>query len=295
MRRGAVAIAADYLALTKPKVMLLLLFTTLMAMLIAQRGLPPLALVIATLAGGALSAGAAGAFNMYVDRDIDALMRRTKERPIPGGRVAPQHALLFGLVLTLSSFALLACFVNLLAALLALGGMLFYVFVYTVWLKRRSVQNIVIGGAAGAVPPLVGWAAVTDHVGLTAVALFLIVFVWTPPHFWALALIAKDEYARARVPMLPVMRGDDATKRAIVAYSVALAALTLALTPLKVMGTTYLLCALVLDALFLVYALRVRRDGSVASERAMYKFSMLYLALLFGAMVVDRAAHALGV
>ena len=224
----------DYLSLMKLRVMTLLLFTTLMAMMIAAGGAPSLPLVFWTLLGGALAAGSSGALNMYFDRDIDALMKRT------------------------------------------------------------SVQNIVIGGAAGAIPPLVGWAAVTNHLGLTALLLFLIVFVWTPPHFWALALIAKDEYAKANVPMLPVVRGDAVTKRHILAYTVALAGLTLALTPLHVMGWVYLACALLLDLAFFWYAWRVTVLGTVASERALYKYSMLYLALLFGAMVIDRLHHGAG-
>jgi protoheme IX farnesyltransferase len=292
---GTTATLRDYLTLTKPKVMSLLLFTTLMAMLIAAGGAPSLALVAWTLLGGALAAGSSGALNMYFDRDIDACMTRTKARPIPGGRIPAHHALLFGIALGLASFAVLALAVNLLAATLAFAGILFYVGVYTLWLKRTSVQNIVIGGAAGAIPPLVGWAAVTGHLGITALLLFAIIFVWTPPHFWALALIAKGEYAKAGIPMMPVVHGDAATKRQIVAYSVALALLTLALTPLHVMGTIYLACALALDAVFLLYALRVARIGSVASERAMYRYSMLYLALLFGAMVIDRLGHGPGV
>jgi heme o synthase len=292
---GATTTLRDYIALTKPNVMSLLLFTTLMTMLIAAGGVPSLALIFWTLLGGALAAGSSGALNMYFDRDIDALMTRTKARPIPGGRIPAQHAFLFGIALGLASFAVLALAVNVLAAVLALAGSLFYVGVYTLWLKRTSVQNIVIGGAAGAVPPLVGWAAVTGHLGITALLLFAIIFTWTPPHFWALALIAKAEYAKVGIPMMPVVRGDAVTKQHIVAYSVALALLTLALTPLHIMGIIYLVCAVVLNAVFLFYALRVSRIGSVASERAMYRYSMLYLALLFGAMVIDRLGHGPGV
>jgi len=284
----------DYIALTKPNVMSLLLFTTLMSMLIAARGLPPLALVVWTMLGGALAAGASGAMNMYFDRDIDAAMTRTRSRPVPAGRIAPVHALLFGIALAVASFAVLALAVNLLSALLALAGIIIYVGVYTLWLKRTSVQNIVIGGAAGAIPPLVGWAAVTGRLDMTAALLFLIIFVWTPPHFWALALIAKNEYAKVGVPMMPVVRGETTTKRHIVIYSIALVALTIALTPLHVMGTFYLVSALLLGALFLLLATRVAREGSIAAERAMYKYSMLYLALLFGAMVIDRFARGPG-
>jgi protoheme IX farnesyltransferase len=292
--RGARATLRDYVALTKPNVMSLLLFTTFMAMFIAQRGMPAPLLVLWTLLGGAFAAGASGALNMYFDRDIDAVMTRTRARPIPSGRLPAHHALIFGLALGVASFAVLTLGANLLAALLALAGIAFYVGVYTLWLKRTSVQNIVIGGAAGAVPPLVGWAAVTGHLDLTAALLFLIIFLWTPPHFWALALIAKGEYAKVGIPMLPVIRGDAVTKRHIVVYSVALVLLTLALTPLHVMGVVYLACALALDALFLLYALRVASVGTIAAERAMYKYSMLYLALLFVAMVVDRLGHGFG-
>jgi len=284
----------DYVTLTKPNVMSLLLFTTLAAMFIAQGGVPNAWLMICTLLGGALAAGSSGALNMYFDRDIDAVMSRTRNRPIPSGRLPAAHALVFGIVLAIASFAVLGLTVNLLAAALALAGIAFYVGVYTLWLKRTSVQNIVIGGAAGAVPPLVGWAAVTGKLDFTAALLFTIVFLWTPPHFWALALIAKGEYAKVGIPMLPVVRGDAETKRQIIIYSVVLVALTLALVPLHVMGGVYLACAVALDAAFLTCAVRVARDGSIQSERAMYKFSMLYLALLFVAMVVDRFGHGPG-
>jgi len=284
----------DYIALTKPRVMSLLLFTTLAAMLIAARGLPPLPLIWWTLVGGALAAGASGALNMYFDRDIDALMSRTRNRPIPSGRLAPSHVLWFGVTLGVASFAIFAAMVNVLAAALAATGILIYVGVYTLWLKRTSVQNIVIGGAAGAVPPLVGWAAVTNHVGLTALLLFLIVFVWTPPHFWALALIAKGEYAKVGIPMMPVVRGDAATRRQILAYSAALAVVTLALTPLRVAGPAYLVAAIALDAVFLYCALRLGRGAALAAERTLYRYSMLYLALLFSAVVIDRFGRGAG-
>jgi protoheme IX farnesyltransferase len=291
---SAGGVVRDYVSLMKLNVMSLLLFTTLMAMLIATGGTPSWPLVLWTLLGGALAAGSSGALNMYFDRDIDARMRRTSARPIPSGRIAPRNALIFGIVLGIASFVELAVFVNMLAAVLAACGILFYVIVYTLWLKRTSTQNIVIGGAAGAVPPLVGWAAATGHLGFTAFLLFLIIFVWTPPHFWALALIAKDEYAKVKIPMLPVVSGDDATKRQILIYTAALAALTLLLTPMHVMGWVYLACAIALDAAFFWYAWRVLVVGSVASERALYKYSMVYLALLFGAMVIDRFGHAGG-
>jgi len=284
----------QYVALTKLNVMSLLLFITLMTMIVAQRGMPSPKVLLATLVGGALASGAAGAINMYVDRDIDAMMKRTARRPIPSGAIAPGHALAFGIVLAVLSFFEMTAFVNLLAASLAVAGIAYYVFVYTIWLKRVTPQNIVVGGAAGAIPPLVGWAAVTNHVGLAALLLFLIVFVWTPPHFWALALMAKKQYAEVGIPMLPVVRGDAETKRQIVAYSAVLAALTLVAVPLHMMGVIYLVCAVVLDGIFLYHALRVSREGSIASQRALYRYSMLYLALLFVAMVVDRVLGGAG-
>jgi protoheme IX farnesyltransferase len=281
----------DYYGLIKPGVMSLLLFTTLTSMMMAAGGVPSLGLIWWTMLGGALASASSAAVNMYYDRDIDAQMKRTKTRPIPSGRIAPAHALAFGVILGIAAFAELAVTVNLLAAALSAAGILFYVFIYTIWLKRRTPQNIVIGGAAGSIPPLVGWAAVTDHIGLTALLLFLIVFIWTPPHFWALALLKKDEYARVGIPMMPAVYGDEVTKRQIVIYSIALTALTLAMVPLHVMGTVYLALAIVLDAAFLGFALWVARTGSVKSEGLMYRFSMLYLALLFVAMVIDRFGH----
>jgi len=279
---------ANYFALTKPRVMSLLLFTTFATMIIAHGGMPSLAVILATLFGGALATGSAGAINMYWDRDIDAQMKRTAARPIPSGKVKPKHALVFGLALGAASFVELASFVNLLAAALAAVGILYYVVVYTIWLKRLTPQNIVIGGAAGSIPPLVGWAAATGHIGLTAALLFAIVFVWTPPHFWALALMAKKQYAQGGIPMLPVVRGDAETKRQIIVYSIALAALTLVAVPLHMMGLLYLVCAIALDAVFLYCALRVLKAGTPAAERALYSYSLLYLALLFVAMAADR-------
>ena len=285
----------DYVALTKPNVMSLLLFTTLTAMMMAAGGWPSPGLVFWTLLGGALASGSSGAINMYLDRDIDSIMTRTRKRPIPSGRIEPSRALAFGIALGIAAFLQLALTVNLLAALLSTSGILYYVFIYTIWLKRLTPQNIVIGGAAGAIPPLVGWAAVTNHVGLTALLLFLIVFVWTPPHFWALALMKKEEYARVGVPMLPSVRGDAETKKQILMYTVALAAVTLIMVPMHLMGVLYLTCALALDAMFLAFAIWVARTGSRQSEGLMYRFSMLYLALLFVAMVVDRFGRGPGV
>jgi protoheme IX farnesyltransferase len=290
-----VSTVRDYLGLTKPNVMSLLLFTTFTAMMLAAGGWPSPILVWWTMLGGALASASSAAINMYLDRDIDALMTRTKKRPIPSGRVEPKHALAFGIILGGLAFAQLALTVNLLAAALSTAGILYYVFIYTMWLKRLTPQNIVIGGAAGSIPPLVGWAAVTGHIGLTALLLFLIVFVWTPPHFWALALMKKDEYARVGIPMLPAVRGDAETKKQILIYSAALTAVTLALVPLHLMGIVYLASALALDAIFLAFAIWVARTGSRRSEGLMYRFYMLYLALLFVAMVVDRFGRGPGV
>jgi protoheme IX farnesyltransferase len=286
-------VIVDYYGLTKPGVMSLLLFTTFTSMMIAAGGLPSLSLIAWTLLGGALASASSAAINMYYDRDIDAQMKRTKTRPIPSGRISPRNALIFGIALGVIAFVQLTITVNLLAATLSTIGILYYVFVYTIWLKRTTPQNIVIGGAAGSIPPLVGWAAVTGHVGLTAALLFLIVFIWTPPHFWALALLKKDEYARVGIPMMPGVYGDAETKRQMIAYTLALSALTIALVPLHVMGVVYLGCAIALDAAFLAFAVWVARTGSPRSEGLMYRFSMLYLALLFVAMVIDRFGHGL--
>src|SRR5579872_561635 len=284
----------DYLGLTKPNVMSLLLFTTFTAMMMAVGGWPTIGLALWTLLGGALASASSAAINMYFDRDIDAVMKRTMKRPIPSGRIAPRNALVFGMILGICAFVELSVTVNILAATLSAIGILYYVFVYTMWLKRSTPNNIVIGGAAGAIPPVVGWAAVTNHLGLTALLLFLIVFVWTPPHFWALALMKKDEYARVGIPMLPSVRGDAETKKQILLYTAALTVITLILVPMHVMGLLYLACALVLDAIFFAFAVWVARTGSRQSEGLMYRFSMLYLALLFVAMAADRFGHGPG-
>jgi protoheme IX farnesyltransferase len=282
---------ASYIQLTKPNVMSLLLFTTFTAMMMAAGGFPRPALVFWTLLGGALASAASGSMNMYWDRDIDAQMKRTRLRPIPSGRVPARHALVFGIVLAVLAFTVLAFAVNTLAAVLSTIGILYYVLVYTMWLKRTTPQNIVVGGAAGSIPPLVGWAAVTHHLDLTAYLLFLIVFVWTPPHFWSLALMKKDEYAKVGLPMLPSVRGEAVTKRQILVYSVVLVVLTVVMVPLHLMGLAYLGAAIVLDVLFLAGALWVAAAGTKQSEGIMYRFSMLYLALLFSAMAVDRFGH----
>jgi protoheme IX farnesyltransferase len=278
-------VVSDYAALTKPKVQSLLLLTTVTTMLVA--GSPSLTLVLLTCIGGYLSAGGAGAVNHWFDRDIDAQMARTADRPIPSGRVAPTAALVFGFVLAALAFAELTIFVNLTAALLSFSGFLGYVLVYTVWLKRRTPQNIVIGGAAGAVPPLVGWAAVRGSVGGTAILLFAIVFFWTPPHFWALSLLMKDEYAKVGVPMLPVVRGEQETRRQILLYSILLYAVTQLPFCAGGFGVIYLVASLVLGLAFIAGAVLLYRRADRRSALKLYLFSLAYLALLFSAMVVD--------
>ena len=278
-------VVADYVTLTKPRVQLLLLLTTVTTMYVA--GDPSPGLVLLTCIGGFLSAGGAGAVNHYYDRDIDAQMARTATRPVPSGRIRPGAALAYGIALQVASFALLATTVNLLAAVLALCGFLGYVFVYTMWLKRSTPQNIVIGGAAGAVPPLVGWAAVTGSVDPAAWYLFAIVFYWTPPHFWALSLLMKDEYARVGVPMMPVVHGEVETRRQILLYTGLLVVLTMLPVVFGFFGVIYAAAALGLGAAFLVLAVRLQRRADRASALRTYLFSLGYLAALFCAMVAD--------
>jgi heme o synthase len=276
---------SDYLELTKPKVQSLLLLTTVTTMYVA--GNPSVGLVALTCLGGYLSAGGAGAVNHWFDRDIDAAMARTANRPIPAGRIRPTAALLFGCVLAGLSFLELTVTVNVLAAILSFAGFLAYVLVYTVWLKRRTPQNIVIGGAAGAVPPLVGWAAVRGTVGGTAVLLFFIVFFWTPPHFWALSLLMKQEYEQVGVPMLPVVSGERETRRQILLYSILLYAVTQLPFCASGFGIPYLVASLALGLGFIGGAVRLYRRADRSSALALYLFSLAYLALLFAAMVVD--------
>ena len=279
--------ASAYLALTKPRIIELLLITTVPAMMLAERGVPPVGLMAATLVGGAMAAGSANAINCYLDRDIDEVMRRTRRRPLPGGEVTPERALSFGFWLGAVSFFFLAITVNVLAASLSLAAIGFYVFVYTLWLKRTSTQNIVIGGAAGAVPALVGWAAVTGTVGLPALVLFAIVFIWTPPHFWALAMQYRSDYRAAGVPMLPVVRGEEETRRQILLYSLLLFAATMAMVPLAGMGALYTASAVVLGGAFVHRALRLWRERSAALAVSLFRFSIVYLALLFAAVAAD--------
>ncbi len=279
----------DYLTLTKPRVMTLLLLTAACGMVVGASGLPRATTFAATMIGLALACGGASAFNHLIDRDIDRTMSRTDRRPVASGRVTPPRALEFGLVLSAASFVLLAVAVNLVTALLALAGNLFYVFVYTRWLKRSTPQNIVIGGAAGAVPPLVGWAAATGHVTLPALVLFLIVFVWTPPHFWALAMLIKREYQAAGVPMLPVVRGDREATRQIMRYSVVMVAVTLLPAAVGISGWAYVAAAVLLGAQFLLLARRLARDPVPKHAGVLFHYSLLYLALLFVAMAADAA------
>jgi protoheme IX farnesyltransferase len=276
-----------YVALTKPRIIVLLLIITVPAMVLAAGALPPLAAIAATLVGGTLAAGSANAINMYLDRDIDEVMRRTRQRPLPGHRIEPDAALRFGFVLAAFSYAFLAITVNVLAAVLALSAIAFYVFVYTMWLKRSTDQNIVIGGAAGAVPVLVGWAAVTGTIAWPAVVLFAVVFLWTPPHFWALSLRISDDYAAAGVPMLPVVRGEDETRRQIFLYSLVLFACTLVLVPVASMGPLYTASAVVLGGTFVYRCLELWRTPTQDRSWGVFKFSMLYLAGLFVAVALD--------
>jgi protoheme IX farnesyltransferase len=275
----------DYFELTKPKVQTLLLFTTVTTMEIA--GSPSVSKIGLTCLGGYLSAGGAGAVNHFYDRDIDARMKRTATRPIPAGRIAPGSALAFGLALSALSFVLLWTSVNLLAATLALGGFVGYVGVYTIWLKRRTPQNIVIGGAAGAMPPLVGWAAARGSVSWTAVYLFAIVFYWTPPHFWSLSLLMKDEYAKVSVPMMPVVRGERETRRQIVLYTLLLYAVSQLPFCAGGFGVAYLVASMTLGLAFIGGALLLYRRADRRTALRLYLFSLAYLALLFGAMVAD--------
>jgi protoheme IX farnesyltransferase len=276
---------ADYIELTKPKVQSLLLLTTITTMEIA--GTPPLSKIVLTCLGGYLSAGGASAINHCYDRDIDARMARTASRPIPAGRIAPRSALIYGFALAAMSFALLSATVNVLAASLALAGFAGYVGVYTVWLKRRTPQNIVIGGAAGAVPPLVGWAAARGSLSWTAVYLFAIIFYWTPAHFWSLSLLMKDEYAKVSLPMMPVVRGERETRRQILLYTLLLYAISQLPFCARAFGGVYLLASMALGLAFIGGALWLYRRADRRAALRLHLFSLLYLALLFGAMVAD--------
>ena len=281
----------DYAVLTKPPVVALLVFTALGGMFLASQGVPDAGLILAVLGGGAMAAGGANAINHYLDRDIDKLMRRTSQRPVVMGRIQPRNALAFGIALNVIAFAILALGANPLSAVLTLGATLFYVFVYTMALKRTTTQNIVIGGAAGAIPPLVGWTAVTGFMGLPGIYLFMIVFFWTPPHFWALSLLIKDDYARAKIPMLPVVVGVRETRKSIFLYTWLLGAMTLMFFATGVLGWLYLAAAILLIAAFLYYAWRLMKqpETEVKASKGVYLYSMLYLALLFVAIMIDSS------
>ncbi len=281
-----------YVALTKPRIIELLLITTVPTMVVAEQGLPSLWLMVATVVGGTFAAGGANAINMYVDRDIDAVMKRTQNRPLVTGVLSPRSALVFAVGLEVVAFAWLWGFVNLLSAVLAVAACLFYVFVYTLWLKRSSTSNIVIGGAAGAAPVLIGWSAVTDSLAWPPVLLFAIIFFWTPPHFWALAIRYKDDYAAADVPMLPSVTTLHATSVRILAYTVWLWFLTLAFVPVGEMGWIYAVAALVLGAGFTALAVQLLRTGSTAVAMRLFTYSITYVTLLFGSMALDELVRS---
>ena len=282
---------AAYVALTKPRIIELLLITTVPTMMVAKGGLPSIWLMVATVVGGTLAAGGANAINMWWDRDIDAVMRRTARRPLVQGTISAGSALVFAITIEVLAFVWLTALVNLLSAALALSAALFYVCIYTMWLKRSSSNNIVIGGAAGAVPVLVGWAAVTDQVALAPIVMFAIIFVWTPPHFWALAFKYRDDYRRASVPMLPSVAPMKATARQIVAYSAVLWVLTLVLAPVAGLGIVYQLTAVVSGACFMGYAVQLYRDHDERTAMRLFHWSITYLTVLFVAMAVDQFLH----
>ncbi len=289
-RRAFALVVRDYIALTKPRIISLLLVTTVATMIAAEPEGPGIATILWTMLGGYLAAGGAGAINHYLDRERDARMARTRSRPLVSGRIEPWHGLVFGIVLGVLAAVQLALTVNVLSAVLATCGLLGYVLVYTVWLKPLTPQNIVIGGAAGAVPPLVGWAAATGGLAPEALYPFGIVFLWTPPHFWALSLLIKDDYARTGVPMLPVVKGEPATRRQILAYTVILVAFTLLPVLTGFLGAIYAASAAVLGAAFIALAVALLREPSRNAALRLYLSSLAYLALLFAAMAADRMA-----
>jgi protoheme IX farnesyltransferase len=290
---AAGARVADFVELLKPRVMSLVVFSGFAGLMVAPGELHPV-LAAAAILCIAVGAGASAAINMWYDRDIDAVMQRTRNRPIPAGRVDPQEAISFGVVLAIGAVALMALAVNWLAAGLLAFTIVFYVFVYTIWLKRRTPQNIVIGGAAGAFPPMIGWVSVTGEIDLAPIALFLLIFMWTPPHFWALALYRSADYAKAGVPMLPVVAGARATKKQMLVYTVLLVPLALAPWALGIVGALYASAAAILGALFILAAVRVWFDSGERAARQMFAFSILYLFLLFTLLIVDRAPGLVG-
>lgn len=289
--RSRTRTARAYVALTKPRIIELLLVTTVPTMVVADRGIPSVWLMVATVIGGTLAAGGANAINMYVDRDIDRLMERTKNRPLVTGEVSPLGALVFAIVLEAGAFAWLWGFVNLLSAVLAVSATAFYVFVYTLWLKRTSTRNIVIGGAAGAVPVLVGWSAVTNSLGWAPLVLFGVIFYWTPPHFWALAIRYRDDYRAAQVPMLPAVASTRTTAVRMLGYTAVLWGLSLLFSAVGDMGLVYLFSAVVLGAVFLYFAIDVLRTQATASAMRLFSYSITYITLLFAAMAVDQVVR----
>ena len=281
------AIIRAYITLTKPRIIMMLLVTALGGLFVASGGVPDLMTTLFVMVGGTLASAGANALNQSLDRDIDEAMRRTRTRPVVQGVISPRHAMIFGIALNIMGFLLLAGLVNLLSAVLTLGATLFYVLVYTMALKRTSTQNIVIGGAAGAIPPMVGWTAVTGSIGLPAIYLFAIVFFWTPPHFWALALLLKDDYARAKIPMLPVVVGVRETKKSILLYTVLMLALTSMFYATGAVGLLYLVTSAIAGAVFIYYAWRLWKKPDIQGAKGLYLYSLLYLAVLFTALIVD--------
>ena len=288
---GIIALFNDYITLTKPPIISLLLITAIGGMFLAAAGIPSLQILTLVCVGGALGAGGANAINHFLDQDIDALMSRTIKRPVPSNRIPPVAALIFGVALNAGAFFVLAYWVNFISAVLTLAATLFYVLIYTGWLKRNTPQNIVIGGAAGAIPPMVGWAAVTGSIDLPAVYLFTIIFFWTPPHFWALSLMIQDDYKAAGVPMLPVVAGEKRTTQNIFIYSLALVGLTLLFSFSNAVGLIYLGSAATLGAYFIYLAWKLLQDYNVRNAKYLYLFSLLYLALLFAVMLPDSVFH----
>lgn len=285
--RDARETIAAYLRLTKPRIIGMLVVTTIPAMILAEGGLPSAWLILATVLGGTVVAGGANALNMYFDRDIDELMYRTQSRPVPSGQVEPEKAALFGLLLGVGGFLFMQVFVNSLAAFLTIGAFAFYIIVYTLLLKRRTPMNIVIGGAAGALPPVIGWAAVTNAISVEALLMFAIITLWTPPHFWALSLNYSSDYERAGVPMLPVVSGPAETRRQIFLYSLVLVASSIALAFVADASAFYFAAAALLGGGFLFFAVRLWRDGSARNASSLFRYSLVYLALLFGAIAVE--------
>jgi len=277
----------SYVALTKPKIILMLLFTALGGLFLASSGVPDMTTTLVVLAGGTLASAGANALNQFFDRDIDEAMTRTSNRPVVSGAISPTHAVAFGIIVNLIAFIVFLYFTNLLSAALTLSATLFYVFVYTLGLKRTSHQNIVIGGAAGAIPPMVGWTAVTGSLGLAPIYLFAIVFFWTPPHFWALALMLKDDYAKANVPMLPVVLGVKETKKAILLYTILMLALTTMFYTTGAVGMIYLITSFLAGVVFITYAWRLWRQPDILSAKPLYLYSLLYIALIFLGIMLD--------